>query len=91
MIDKHNQSRQADLALEKHWLTQNPYFRLHTTMIRINVVDCYKLADHLKIINFRMEKEKKMTIMHFVGYLTKQLISDVSSLLSFDSPMPQEL
>ena len=91
MIDKHNLSRQADLALEKHWLTQNPYFRLHATMIGINVVDCYKLAEHHKIINFRMDKEKKMTIVHFAGYLAKQLISNVSSLLSFYSPMPQEL
>jgi len=30
IIDKHNQARQAELALEKCWLTQNPYFRLHT-------------------------------------------------------------
>jgi hypothetical protein len=29
-IDKHNQLRQGDLALEKRWLTQDPYFRLHT-------------------------------------------------------------
>jgi hypothetical protein len=50
IIDKHNQARQAELALEKHWLTQNPYFCLHTTMIGMNVVDCYKLekliSDH---------------------------------------------
>lgn len=32
-IDKHNQLRQGDLALEKRWLTQDPYFRLHTTII----------------------------------------------------------
>ena len=38
-IDKHNQLRQADLALEKHWVTQNPYFWLHTTMIGMKVVD----------------------------------------------------
>ncbi len=33
MIDKHNQAHQAELALEKHWLTQNPFFQLHTTLI----------------------------------------------------------
>jgi hypothetical protein len=37
-IDKHNQSRQFDIALEKTWLTQDPYFRLATTLIGMNVV-----------------------------------------------------
>jgi hypothetical protein len=32
-IDKHNQSRQASLALEKRWLTHDPYFHLLTTLI----------------------------------------------------------
>jgi hypothetical protein len=32
-IEKHNQLRQGDLALEKYWLTQDPYFHLHTTII----------------------------------------------------------
>ena len=71
IIDKYNQG--TDLALEKHWLTQNPYFQLHTTIIGINVVDCYKLAEHHMIINFRMDKEKKMSISHFAGYLTNSL------------------
>jgi hypothetical protein len=31
-IDKHNQLRQGHLTLEKHWLTQDPYFHLHTTI-----------------------------------------------------------
>jgi hypothetical protein len=38
-IDKHNQARQFDLALETTWLTQDPYFRLSCTLIGINVVD----------------------------------------------------
>jgi hypothetical protein len=91
-IDKHNQARQAELALEKHWLTQNPFFRLHTTLIGINVVDCYKLADHHKFINHRIpDKEYKMTITSFAGFLAYQLICNVSSLLSFYNPVPQEL
>jgi hypothetical protein len=51
IIDKHNQAHQAELALKKQWLMQNPYFCLHTSLIGPNVVDCYKLADHHKIIN----------------------------------------
>jgi hypothetical protein len=39
MIDKHNQVRQSELGLEKCWLTQNPYFCLHTTILGFNVVD----------------------------------------------------
>ncbi len=42
MIDKHNQARQVQLALEKRWLTQNPFFCLHTILLGIKVVDCYK-------------------------------------------------
>ncbi len=37
-IDKHNQSRQSELALEKRWLTHDPYFRLLTTLI--GTADC---------------------------------------------------
>jgi hypothetical protein len=37
-IDKHNQLRQGDLALEKRWLTQDPYFHLHTTIIGMFIV-----------------------------------------------------
>jgi hypothetical protein len=92
MIDKHNQARQAKLALEKHWLTQNPYFCLHTTIIGMNVVDCYKLADHHKIINHQIsDKEYKMTITTFAGILANQLITNVDSLLSCYNPLSQEL
>jgi hypothetical protein len=46
-IDKHNQLRQGNLALEKRWLTQNPYFRLHTTIIGMFIVICFPLSFHL--------------------------------------------
>jgi hypothetical protein len=39
IIEKHNQSRQFDLALEKTWLTQDPYFRLSSTLIGMIVVN----------------------------------------------------
>jgi hypothetical protein len=44
-IDKHTQSRQYDLALEKTWLTQDPYFHLATTLLGIITVNTWKLAD----------------------------------------------
>jgi Transposase IS4 len=92
MIDKHNQVRQSELALEKRWLTQNPYFRLHTTILGFTVVDCYKLAEHHDIINHRLpHNEFKMTMTSFAGVLANQLINNVDRLLSFFSPMSQEL
>jgi hypothetical protein len=92
MIDKHNQSRQFELALEKRWLNQNPFFRLHTTIIGFNVVDCYKLAEHHDIINNRLpNKEYKMTMTQFESVLANQLINNVDRLLCFYSPLSQEI
>jgi hypothetical protein len=91
-IDKHNQAHQAELALEKRWLTQNPFFRLHTTIIGMNVVDCYKFADFHNFINHQFpDKEDKMTTTSFSGFLAYQLICKVSYLTSFYNPVPQEL
>jgi len=58
----------------------------------MNVVDCYLLADHHKLINHRIpDKEYKMTMITFAGILAHQLICNVNSLLSLYSPMSQEL
>ncbi len=55
------------------------------------MVDCYFLADHQQIINHRIQdKEYKMTMINFAGYLSHQLIRYVDSLLSLYSPTPQE-
>jgi hypothetical protein len=92
MVDKHNHLRQSELALEKHWQTQNAFFWLHTTIIGMNVVDCYKLADHHKLINQRIpDHEYKMTILQFAGYLSHQLINNADYLVSLYSPISQEL
>jgi hypothetical protein len=92
MVDKHNQVRQFKLALEKRWLTQNPYFRLHITIIGINVVDCYKLSEHYDINNHRIPNNKyKMTMTQFARVLANQLINNVDCILSFYSPLLQEV
>jgi len=53
----------------------------------MNVVDCYKLADHHKIINNRIpDNEYKMTIIQFSGYLAHQLIANADYLVSLYSP-----
>lgn len=43
-IDVHNQLRQHELALEEHWLTHDPWFRLDTTFIGMTVIDAFQLA-----------------------------------------------
>jgi hypothetical protein len=68
-----------------------PLFCHHTTIIG-NVVDCYKLADHHNFINHQIpDKENKVMMTRVVGFLAYQLISNVSSLLSFYNPIPQKI
>lgn len=82
-IDKHNQSRQFDLALEKTWLTQDPYFRLVTTLLGIITVNTWKLADWHKILNPPNSREDtKMSIKKFAGVLCYQLVTNTSAFLS---------
>ena len=38
-VDRHNHMCQLELALEKKWVTYNPWFRLATTLIGISVTD----------------------------------------------------
>jgi len=77
-IDVHNQLRQDCLRLEKKWITQDPFFRLGTTFIGINVTDTFLLANYHKVINHSSnageEKEQKISIQRFAGILAQQLI-----------------
>jgi hypothetical protein len=82
-IDKHNQAQQFDLALEKTWLTQDPYFHLSCTLIGINVVDTWKLADYHKLLNAPGTKEdSKISIKRFAGILCHQLVTNTSAFTS---------
>jgi hypothetical protein len=79
--------------LKKKWLTKDAYFRLTTSLIGINVVDTYKLADFHGVINFTKKSiEKKMTIVRFAGILGYQLIANAARLSEghshFLSPLP---
>jgi hypothetical protein len=83
-VDVHNQLRQYALRLEKKWVTTNPYFRLHTTLTGINVVDTFQLASFHGIIGRAHclyadydddDDEKNVTaIQRFGGILAKQLV-----------------
>jgi hypothetical protein len=83
-VDVHNQLRQYALRLEKKWVTTNPYFRLHTTLIGINVIDTFQLATFHGIIGRQNrlyeedaddDEEKNITaIQRFGGILARQLV-----------------
>jgi hypothetical protein len=45
----HNQSWQYNLALEKCWVTFDPYLCLHTTFLGMNVIDIWRLALYHKL------------------------------------------
>jgi hypothetical protein len=50
-VDSHNHVRQYELAIENKWLTQDPFFRLHTTLTGMTVTDVWKLASFHKLIS----------------------------------------
>ena len=80
-IDRHNQSRQHDLALEEAWLTKKCWFRLTCSLIGIHVTDTWKLADYHGMINFGKKAAKKpLTIQRFAGILGHQLILNAAAL-----------
>ena len=79
VIDTHNQLRQDSLKLEKKWVTQNPWFRLATTLVGITVTDTFLLSTYHKLINLAKrnddDQENKVSIQRFAGILAHQLIS----------------
>ena len=81
VIDTHNQLRQDLLQLEKKWLTKNPFFRLTTTFIGINVADSFLLASHHNVINLNdATGSLKLSIRRFAGMLAFQLIRHAKKL-----------
>ena len=89
-IDRHNQSRQYDLAIEKAWVTKDCYFRLSCTMMGMHVTDSWKLADYHKIINYSTKSNKRpMTIQRFGGVLGRQLIHYASTCSKAQPHQPQ--
>ncbi|MGH7973928.1 MAG: hypothetical protein ACREBR_00280 [bacterium] len=82
VIDTHNHARQSELALEKKWATQDPYFRLLCTIIGFTVTDVWKLAHHHHLFNAanRDASHTRMPINRFAGILAKQLLGYANSL-----------
>jgi len=84
VINKRNQSRQFDLALEKTWLTQDPFFHSSTTIVVMIVVNTWKLDDwHKKLNPPNSREDTKMSIQKFADALCYQFVTSTSLLASF--------
>jgi hypothetical protein len=70
-VDKHNHARQAELKLEKHWITHNCWFRLITTILGITVTDCWKAYKH--------EMNSAMSVCEFSEQLAFELLNNTFS------------
>jgi Transposase IS4 len=73
IIDVHNQSRQYNLRLEKHWVTEDGFFRLMTTIVGICITDSWKGYQHHLHDNHR---HKGMELLDFAKILAKDMIEN---------------
>ena len=70
VVDRHNHVRQAELKLEKHWVTMDPWFRINTTGVGMTVTDAFLLAR----ASSNNKKIKEMTVSQFADSLAWDLI-----------------
>ena len=75
-VDSHNHLRQNVLKLEKVWVTRCGWFRLHTTILGIDVVDTFKTYVHHLTPHHR---HSGLTLLKFVGFLANDLIKSKRS------------
>ena len=76
-VDNHNRIRQGQLALEKHWVTQDAYFRLMTSLFGIVVVDCWRAyRHHLHSKHF----DKDIPARDFADLLCLELLTNKEGL-----------
>jgi len=72
-IDKHNHVRQFLLELEKHWITEDGFFRIITTLFGMGITDCWKAYKfHLG----NRHRHKNISIDGFVDLLCHDLLSN---------------
>jgi hypothetical protein len=73
VIDVHNQNRQFNLKLEKHWLTKCGFFRIATTLFGMTVTDaCCAYKYHL---NHR-HKHKDIGVVQFASMLALDCLTN---------------
>ena len=87
IIDTHNMARQSELALEKKWVTHNPYFRIHTTIEAMNLTDVWYLARHHNLFQrFGLLQKNEdnvktpVPIKKFSGIVARQMLHKAKTL-----------
>jgi hypothetical protein len=70
-VDKHNQLRQSELALEKKWRTEDGWFRLFTTLVGINAIDTMLV---LRSESHSTHPFKTMSTRQFTEILAEELV-----------------
>ncbi len=97
-IDVHNQLRQYSLHLEKKWVTCLPFFRLHTTLIGINVIDTYRLSHFHSILSSHRVTGFRKTfrtgdamVMNEGGDLTDSTYLNAYTIKSFAGVLAHQL
>ena len=73
VIDVFNQACQFDLRLEKHWVTDDGFFRLIMTLFGIVVTDCWKGYSFHLPTNHR---HKGLEIEEFTRLLARDLLEN---------------
>lgn len=71
VIDSHNQLRQAELALEERWVTQDGFFRIFTTLVAMTVTDMYRAY-----VYYTQADTKTCSILWFVDRLVTDLLTE---------------
>ena len=75
-INEHNQERQIELQLEKHWGRSNVFFRTVRTVIGICLVDAWRLYHHHLPANHKYKKKGKnqLNVKKFISMLAYDCI-----------------
>jgi hypothetical protein len=79
-VDSQNQLHQRCLALEKCWVTQDCWFRLHTTITGIHIINTLGLCQHNGLV------QGSYTISEFTGEFTHQLLEKAKKLRCLEPP-----
>ena len=62
ILDTHNQMRQSELALEKKWITNNPYFRFKTMHDGVDCIESWLLSEHHGLFYKNSESDEDGTV-----------------------------
>ena len=70
--------RQSELALEKKWITNDPYFRLKTTHDGVDCIDTWLLSEHHGLFYKNLERDEDgcvaMSVKKFAGIMSYQIL-----------------